>query len=207
MRALCFTLPFVLAALVGCAGNPLTGDAGGVREVGNTSSIRGFYDYARTTWGVEKGPQIHITHVRLALKMPATIVMQKQAIGEIPIITKTDKREALLSTRAQMAVLDRGLRTQFEKKAVQYGVTISEMAGDVIHVDVASIYSFCEAYKGCKTRLNLRVRLTDVEGKVRWKYDGAIEQTAPKEQINQPLFDTFADTLLEAMKKDGVLAD
>ena len=81
------------------------------------------------------------------------------------------------------------------------------MAGDVIHVDVASIYSFCEAYKGCKTRLNLRVRLTDVEGKVRWKYDGAIEQTAPKEQINQPLFDTFADTLLEAMKKDGILAD
>ena len=207
MRALCFILPFVLAALTGCAGNPLTGDAHGVREVGNTSSLRGFHDYARSTCGVEKGPQIHITHVRLALNMPATIVMQKQATGEIPIITKTDKREALLSARAQMAVLDRGLRTQFEKKAIQYGVTISEMAGDVIHVDVASIYSFCEAYKGCKTRLNLRVRLTDVEGKVRWKYDGAIEQTAPKEQINQPLFDTFADTLLEAMKKDGILAD
>lgn len=185
----------------------MTGDHGNIREVRNSSSLRGFYEYARNTWGAEKGPQIHITHVRLAMRMPATIVMQKQALGEIPVITKTDKREALLTAKSQMALLEQGLRAQFEKKAIQYGVTISEMAGDVIHVQVASIYSFCEAYKGCKTRLNIQVHLTDIEGKIRWRYDGAIEQRTPKEQVNQPLFDDFADTLLEAMKKDGMVAD
>ena len=126
-------------------------------------------------------------------------------MGEIPIITNTDKREALLTARAQMQVLDKGLRTQFEKKALQYGVTVSDMSADIIHVDVVSIYSFCEAYKGCKTRLNLQVKVTDVTDKMVWRYEGAVEQSEPKQEVNQPLFDTFADTLLEAMHKENLI--
>lgn len=200
---------FAIAAvtlLSGCAGNPLTGQTqSGVKEVGTTSSVEGFFNYARNTWGKEKPYQMHLTSVQLKMNLPATIVMQKQALGEVPIITNTDKREALLTARAQMQVLDRGLRTQFEKKARQYGVTISEMSADIVHVDVASIYSFCEAYKGCKTRLNLQVKVTDIGDKVVWSYEGAVEQNEPKEQVNQPLFDMFADTLLEAMQKDGLI--
>lgn len=192
--------------IAGCAGNPITGETrNGVRDVGNTSSLTGFFNYARNTWGVEKPQQVHLTRVQLKMTMPATIVMQKQATGEVPIITNTDKREALLTARAQMQVLDKGLRTQFEKKALQYGVTISDMSADVVHVDVVSIYSFCEAYKGCKTRLNLNVELTDISDKVVWRYTGAIEQTQPKEEVNQPLFDTFADTLLESMNKARII--
>lgn len=191
--------------LTGCASNPLNGEMGGVREVGNTSSLTGFFNYARNTWGREKPQQIHLTRVQLKMNLPATIVMQKQAMGEIPIITNTDKREALLTARAQMQVLDKGLRTQFEKKALQYGVTVSDMSADIIHVDVVSIYSFCEAYKGCKTRLNLQVKVTDVTDKMVWRYEGAVEQSEPKQEVNQPLFDTFADTLLEAMHKENLI--
>ena len=193
--------------ITGCASNPLTGESGGVREVGNTSSVAGFFNYARNTWGAEKPQQMHLTRVQLKMNLPATIVMQKQATGEIPIITNTDKREALLTARAQMQVLDQGLRTQFEKKARQYGVTISDMSADIVHVDVESIFSFCEAYKGCKTRLNLHVKITDISDKVVWRYQGAIEQTQPKEQVNQPLFDAFADTLLEAMNKAHIIGN
>ena len=39
--------------LTGCASNPLNGEMGGVREVGNTSSLTGFFNYARNTWGRE----------------------------------------------------------------------------------------------------------------------------------------------------------
>lgn len=194
--------------LVGCASNPFNGvTQEGVREIGNTSSLTGFYNYARNTWGKEKPAQLHLTQVRLKMNLPATIVMQKQATGEIPIITNTDKREALLTARAQMQVLDNGLRTQFEKKALQYGVTISDMSADIVHVDVVSIYSFCEAYKGCKTRLNLQVKITDIGDKVVWRYEGAVEQTEPKEEVNQPLFDAFADTLLEAMHKEKIIGN
>lgn len=203
-----FALLATVSALLlsGCASNPITGETqGGVREVGNTSSIAGFYNYARNTWGREKPQQLHLTRVKLKMNLPATIVMQKQAMGEVPIITNTDKREALLTARAQMAVLDQGLRTQFEKKAQQYDVTISDMSADVVHVDVVSIYSFCEAYKGCKTRLNLQVKLTDIGDKVVWRYEGAVEQTQPKEEVNQPLFDAFADTLLDAMQKADLI--
>ena len=194
--------------ITGCASNPLTGvSQDGVQEVGNTSSVQGFVNYARNTWGAEKPLQMHLTRVQLKMNMPATIVMQKQATGEVPIITNTDKREALLTARAQMQVLDQGLRTQFEKKALQYGVTIADMSADVVHVDVVSIYSFCEAYKGCKTRLNLQVKITDISDRVVWSYQGAVEQTQPKEQVNQPLFDTFADTLLDAMSKAHVIGN
>lgn len=192
--------------LVGCASNPFNGvTQEGVREVGNTSSLTGFYNYAKNTWGRENPARLHLTQVRLKMNLPATIVMQKQATGAIPIITNTDKREALLTARAQMQVLDTGLRSQFEKKASQYGVTISDMSADVVHVDVVSIYSFCEAYKGCKTRLNLQVKITDIGDKVIWRYEGAVEQTQPKEEVNQPLFDAFADTLLEAMHKEKII--
>jgi hypothetical protein len=204
-----FTSVLVAAAallMVGCASNPISGvNQQGVKEVGNTSSMAGFFNYARNTWGVEKPQQMHLTRVQLKMNLPATIVMQKQAIGEVPIITNTDKREALLTARAQMQVLDQGLRTQFEKKALQYGVTLSDMSADIVHVDVVSIYSFCEAYKGCKTRLNLQVKITDISDKIVWRYEGAIEQTQPKEQVNQPLFDAFSDTLLEAMQQAHII--
>lgn len=203
--AVCLAAAVSTIFITGCASNPLTGESSGVREVGNTSSIAGFFNYARNTWGAEKPQQMHLTRVQLKMNLPATIVMQKQATGEIPIITNTDKREALLTARAQMQVLDQGLRTQFEKKARQYGVTISDMSADIVHVDVESIFSFCEAYKGCKTRLNLQVKITDISDKVVWRYQGAIEQTQPKEQVNQPLFDAFADTLLEAMNKAHII--
>lgn len=192
--------------MVGCASNPINGVApSGVQEVGKSSSLTGFFNHVRNTWGAEKPLQMHLTRVQLKMNLPATIVIQKQATGEVPIITNTDKREALLTARAQMQVLDQGLRAHFEKKALQYGVTISDMSADIVHVDVMSIYSFCEAYKGCKTRLNVQVKITDISDKMVWRYEGAIEQTQPKEEINQPLFDAFADTLLEAMKNARII--
>lgn len=193
--------------MVGCASNPINGASLGIQEVGKSSSLTGLFNHARNTWGAEKPLQVHLTRVQLKMNLPATIVIQKQATGEIPIITNTDKREALLTARAQMQVLDQGLRAHFEKKARQYGVTISDMSADIVHVDVMSIYSFCEAYKGCKTRLNVQVKITDINEKIVWRYEGAIEQTQPKEEVNQPLFDAFADMLLEAMKNAHIIGN
>lgn len=153
----------------------------------------------------DKIKQTHLTSLNLKLNVPDHIFMQKQAIGEIPVITAADKQEALLTAKAQIKVIEEGMRSKFEKKAMQYGVTTTEMSGDILSVDVVSVYSFCESDKGCKTRLNLQVKITDVTGKDTWRYDGGVEQMAPKDGINPGLFDEFADTLLEAMKKDGVV--
>lgn len=212
MKNNCIRTVLSLAAAVsallmaGCANNPINGvSSSGVREVGASSSIAGLFNQARNTLGIEKPLQMHLTRVQLKMNLPATIVIQKQATGEVPIITNTDKREALLTARAQMQVLNQGLRAHFEKKALQYGVIVSDMSADIVHVDVMSIYSFCEAYKGCKTRLNVQVKITDISDKMVWRYEGAIEQTQPKEEVNQPLFDAFADTLLEAMKNAHII--
>ncbi len=197
-------------ALAGCSNimpvNPITGqNKNGVKEIGTTSSIAGFVDYAKNTWGKEKPSQIYLTRVALKMNMPSHIVIQKQALGATPVVTQGDKREALLTAMSQMRVLEDGLRSKFEDKAKAYGVTISSMSADVIHVDVKSIHSFCEAYKGCKTRLGVQVRVTNVEGREVWRYEGAVEQSQPKEVVNAHLFDSFADTLLNAMELDGLI--
>lgn len=149
--------------------------------------------------------ELFITSVQFKLTMPSAIIMQKQAYDATPIITKSDKRNALLTAKAQMMLLDEGLRTRFTQKASAYGITVSPMAADVIMANVESIYSFCEAGKGCKTRLNISVKVSNLENKVVWSYTGSIEQQTPKQTVNEPMFDQFADTMLQAMQMDGLL--
>ena len=80
--------------LAGCSNimpvNPITGqNKNGVKEIGATSSIAGFVDYAKNTWGKEKPSQIYLTRVALKMNMPSHIVIQKQALGATPKILTT----------------------------------------------------------------------------------------------------------------------
>jgi hypothetical protein len=191
---LAFASIFSALLLTGCANiaNPV-------------ESTKQWYSNLKVSLDKPRLEKLHITNIQFKLHLPNQIVMQKQAYGATPIITNKDKREAALAAKAQLALLDQGLRTKFQQKAEQHGLTISTMAADVLHAHVESIYSFCQVGKGCKTRLNLNMNITNIENKVVWSYSTAIEQNTPRAVVNEPMFDNFADMLLEAMRLDGLV--
>jgi hypothetical protein len=102
-----------------------------------------------------------------------------------------------------MSVFSAGFRDRFPELAARQGLTVSPGAAAQLIVVVLSQDTAC--YIGCQSKIRLGGRVFDAAGKPVWQFDTTVGQATRFSQISSEIFDAFANELLAAMRKDGVI--
>lgn len=162
---------------------------------------------ASSSGQVAPSKQIHSVTVVYNPTLPNQYSVHKQARGYKPVITDADRVVVSNNTRSISRVVSEGLKNRFPAMAAQYGLQVVG-ASDGIPKLVVSIVSSrlaCSSM-GCQTLVWFKGDLSVGSEENFWNFRSEFGQPIVNAEISNDLFDAFAKSLLDSMKKDSVIA-
>jgi hypothetical protein len=149
---------------------------------------------------IAKVAEIHVIYIPT---VPPKGTVAQYGYGP-QFITPDRIQTASSSTLEYAAMFQAGFRDRFPAMAAKYGLTVSAIAPARLIVQITGTKTTCTAK--CVTRVDLSANLVDGANKPLWHFQTSPGQSSIFAKIDAELFDVVARTLLDSMKKDGIIA-
>jgi hypothetical protein len=160
----------------------------------------------KTSGKAEAGLPLEKMSASFNSTLPTQVLFTKRT-GGFPAVTTAEKAKASDSARQIAALFARQLRNEFPRIAGQRGLVIVAPGNSVPHLNlsIGSIKTECSAL-GCGTMLQVDGLMAPFGGRTRqWFFSIDAGQSGIEAPIDNDVFKAFAEELLDALAKDGLL--
>ena len=136
--------------------------------------------------------------------LPSQISITRHRSGTV---TEADKITAKTNANKLVHLFSNGFTTKFPVLASGYGLATANPPDNaaLMKISVMSLMMDCSGF-GCQSTLVVKGELLSASATPFWQFSSRVGQKIVNSPISDELFDTFATALLEAMKKDNVIA-
>lgn len=152
--------------------------------------------------------KVREVHVAFDQTQPTTRAMSSGpgilALGMVLGGDQTARSEVTSAAGSFQLMFSYGFREQFPAMAQRYGLTVSPTAPAELKLQVIQVRSTCTGR--CQSRATLAARLYDAGRALIWQFEITAGQANTRARMDEAMFEAFANELLVAMKKDGVIA-
>lgn len=158
----------------------------------------------KTSGDVAPDRRITMANVVFDPTLPNEIQVTRRRSGAI---TEADIFTARTNASRLLRLFSSGFVTRFPSIASGYGLATANPSGDAVRlkVSVTSLMMDCSGL-GCQSTIIVKGELFGTSTSPFWQFSSKVGQAIVNSPISDELFDTFASALLEAMKKDNVIA-
>jgi len=154
----------------------------------------------------DTGVRLEKMSIKFDATLPNQVVITRKARYDATI-SNADRLKAFRNARQLAALFTKQFNGDFHQIAQTYGVSVVTPSSDTpqMNVSITGLKMFCSDW-GCQSMLAVTGEMPAVGGRTKkWTFTSDVGQTMVEAPIDDALFKSFAEAMLDAMVKDHLI--